>query len=161
MNVFSHLVPAIYFTMHFLSSMSGSADYAIFQTWQSRAFMGFSAIACSYDMWSSVAYHLFNTMGESFGESLLKYDLAGIVAVMLAFFIALSYTLFFEWSWERSIIMGVLTPTIISNFFVLFHPACRKDSMHCYKVFVISTTQVLLFLTAVIGRLYLCNEWQE
>ena len=61
-------------------------------------------------------------MGLSYGEVLLKYDLAGIVAVMLAFFVGLAYTLFYYWSWERNIILGVITPAVISNFFVLFHP---------------------------------------
>ena len=111
-------------------------------------------------MWTSVAYHLYNVMGPRQGEVLLKYDLTGIVAVMLACFLGIAYTIFYEWSFERNVIIGVLTPMLISNFFVLFHPACIKDSMHCYKVFVIASTQVLLYLTAIVGRVYLSTDYQ-
>ena len=108
----------------------GYADYAVFDQLESRAVMAFAAIACSFDMWTSVAYHLFNTMRVREGETLLKYDFTGIVAVMLAFFVGLAYKLFYRFSWERKIILAVITPTIIANFIVLFHPHFRKDAMH-------------------------------
>ena len=102
--------------------------------------MALAAFGCSFDMWTSVAYHLYNTMGRKAAEKLLAFDLSGIVAVMLSSFIVLAYHLFSDWSWERNLIMGVITPLIVSNFFVLFHSKCVKDSMHCCKVIVIAAT---------------------
>ena len=159
MNVYSHLLPALYFTLHLFQALGGYGDYEVFQNGPGRAFMTFSAIAFAFDMWSSVIFHLYNPMGQLEEETLLKYDLSGIVAVMLASFVGIAYPLFADYSWERSLIMGIITPTIITNFFVLFHPACRKDSMHCYKMVVIATTQVLLYATAIVGRLYLSTDY--
>lgn len=73
---------------------------------------------------------------------------------MLGCFVALAYHLFSDYSFERKLIMGVITPLIVTNFFVLFHPQCVKESMHCCKVIVIASTQVLLFSTAIAGRVY-------
>ena len=98
-------------------------------------------------------------MGAPMGQKLLTWDLSGIVAVMLAFFIVLAFHLFSDWSFERKLIMSVITPLIVSNFFVLFHPQCVKDSMHCCKVIVISATQVLLFSTAIAGRVYYGSDY--
>ena len=159
MNVFSHLAPALYFTIHFLLAVTGTASYSVLQTWQSRMFMALVAFGHSFDMWTSVAYHLYNTLGRQAAERLLAFDLSGIVAVMLGNFIVLAYHLFSDWSWERNLIMGVVTPLIVSNFFVLFHPKFLKDSMHCCKVIVIAATQVLLFSTAIAGRVYYGSDY--
>ena len=140
MNVFSHLGPAVYFMVHMVLALSGLGDYSVFQNWQSKLFMAFAALACSFDMWTSVAYHLFNTMGVKQGETLLKYDLSGIVAVMLSTFVVLAFNLFADWKDERMVILGVLTPLLLANFWVILHPSCAKDSMHCYKVIVIAVT---------------------
>ena len=78
---------------------------------------------------------------------------------MCSTFIVLAYNLFASWSYERTLIMAVITPLIISNFAVLFYPGCAKDSMHCFKVTIIALTQSCLFSTAIFGYLYLSNEF--
>ena len=55
--------------------------------------------------------------------------------------------------------MSVLTPLILSNFFVVFHPTCRKESMFCCKVTVIFSTLLSLLILVIIGRLFLCTEF--
>jgi len=104
-------------------------------------------------------YHLYNVMGPKQGAILLKYDLSGIVGVIGSTFIVLAFNLFAKWSYERNLIMAVVTPLIMSNFAVIFHPKCAHDSMHCLKVSVIALTQSCLFATAIIGYLYLSNEF--
>ena len=121
--------------------------------------MAGAAFACSFDMWTSVAWHLYNTMGQPDYDLLFAFDLSGIVACMLAFFVGLAYTLFHDWSWERNLIMLFVTPTIVTNFFVLFHPTFYKSEMYCCKVIIISTTQALLLCTAIYGRLFMSTEY--
>ena len=103
-------------------------------------------------------YHLYNVMGPKQGEILLKYDLSGIVGVMGSCFVVFAFNLFANWSYERNIIMAIVTPLIMSNFTVIFHPKCAQDSMHCFKVTIIALTQSCLLATAIIGYFYLSNE---
>ena len=90
----------------------------------------------------------------------LTYDLVGIVGVMLASLISIGFVLFDEYTEERNMLFMVMIPLILSNFVVLIHSKCRPVHMHNYKVFVISGTQIMGFLTAIIGRIYLSNEYQ-
>ena len=91
-------------------------------------------------MWSSVTFHLYNTMGNDLMVKFLTFDLVGIVGVTLASFISIGFVIFDEWSQERNLLFVVMVPLIISNFFALLHPKCKPVEMHCYKVLVIAST---------------------
>lgn len=63
MNVVTHLLPAVYFTVHIVLDVAGASHYEVLHTWQSKFLMALAGLGCSFDMWTSVAFHLYNTMG--------------------------------------------------------------------------------------------------
>lgn len=109
--------------------------------------MVFLGLACAFDMWSSVAFHLYNTMGHNEMVQFLTWDLVGIVGVMLATFVSIGFVIFDEWTQERNILFMVMVPMILSNFVALLHPKCKPVNMHYYKVFIVAFTQIMLFAT--------------
>lgn len=65
-NVFSALVPAIYFTLQMVQGLLGQGEYySGLKTLQSRLFLFIAAFSCVFDTWTSFAYHLYNPMGKS------------------------------------------------------------------------------------------------
>ena len=124
MNIFSHFLPALYFTWHAIAAVCSFGIYSELQQWQSTGFVTFLGLACAFDMWSSVIYHLYFTMGNDFMIKLLTFDLVGIVGVTLASFTSIGFVIFDEWSQERNILFAVMIPLIISNFFALLLPMC-------------------------------------
>ena len=159
-NVITALLPAIYFTYQLACGLFNFGEnHQRLQTWQSNIFMFLTGYSCSFDMWTSFIYHLYSPMGKHKCEKLLALDMAGICAVILSNFIVIAFYLFADWSQERLIIMSVFTPLILSNFLVIFHPACVKESMFCCKVMVIFTTLFSLLVLVIIGRLFLSTDF--
>ena len=161
MNVFTALVPALYYTLHLMLNLIGSAEYAPLQTWESKVLMAIIGFACAYDMWTSFIFHLYNSMGKHTCQKLLTIDMSGTVVVIGSTFISIAFRLFSEWSEERKIIMGVMIPMIICNFVGILHPAFAKESMHCSKVIMILTTLVLQLVILTIGKVYMSTPFTD
>lgn len=158
-NVFTHLLPSIYFTAQLVMVVGGFGYFAQFKSWESVALQALAGFGMAYDMWTSTIYHLYNAMGERQCETLLKWDMTGTIAIMSSSFIALFFNLFAEWSEERTLIMAVIIPLLVVNLVMLFVPACAGESMFCHKVIVIALTQICLFVAFGLGYLWTDNTF--
>ena len=123
--------------------------------------MAFVGLSCTFDMWSSVFYHLYHPMGKHTCQKLLGIDMAGIVAVMLSNFTVCVFHLFADWEEERKWSMIVMIPMLISNFFGVLHPACLKPSMLGIKVAMIFMSLLSLLAISVFGFVYMSSPFAE
>lgn len=158
--MFTHLVPALYFTVHLVTAIFQQGPYSLLgSSWQSTGFVAFAALASAFDNWSSVAYHLYNVMGPCANDKLLTYDLVGIVVVTLSHTIGIGFIIFDDWTTQRDIIVGTLAPAIVINIIVLLHPKCRSVDLHNYKVILITATQISTLIASLYGRFVLYNDY--
>ena len=97
-NVFSALIPALYFTWQLMLGLLSQGEHKSLQTQLSQVFMFLTGVSCTFDMWTSVIYHLYHPMGHHVCEKLLAIDMSGICAVILSDFIVIAFHLFSEWS---------------------------------------------------------------
>ena len=109
-------------------------------------------------MWTSVAYHLFNPMSYAWFETLLTFDLSGVMAVTGANTVVIAFHLYAEVSFERSVLLAVIVTLITSNIVAMFHKKCKTNSMHCFKVTMITSTVMLCFSSVIVARLFYSKQ---
>ena len=118
MNVYSHLIPGLYFILQLFLILTHQGVYSEYSSPSSTYNMAFGTLAIITCMIASSTYHLYGCMSEYHHYCLLKIDLIGIGIMIFGMTLCAVYVGFHNWEWERSIIMAVMGFLMVGNLLI-------------------------------------------
>ena len=128
MNIYTHLLPAVYFAIQLWQIIRGTGDYADFTLLSVRLTQLLAAISVFWCMVSSSIYHTYQCLGRESYTKLLRMDYIGISIMTLGQSFCIAYTGFHGRTETRAAMAALIVVLFISNLAFQLNPCYMKKS---------------------------------
>ena len=129
MNVYSHLLPAIYFAAHLLMNLISVAPYQGFTHWQTRAIIALGAVCILTCMTASTCYHLYMPMSAGVYQRLFTCDLVGIGVMIFGLTVVACWLGFHNYPGERMVVVICVGLLAVMHLLIQMTP-CYTDERY-------------------------------
>lgn len=153
MNVFTHLLPALYFLCELKDVLLGQGLYADFKNKSSVVTLVVAAVSIIFCMLSSSAFHLYLPLGRKYYLRLLRVDLVGIGIMIFGLTLSVAYVGLHNYERSKHITIALISALMVSNIVIQMTPCYGKDSFHFKRV--IMFVAMIVFCLALIAFLRL------
>jgi len=157
MNIYSHLLPGLYFLAQLPLIATRSHVYSVFDSTQSLVLMAIQASVIVFCMLASSIYHLFTPLSEEVYYSLLKLDLIGIGLMIFGLTLCAVFIGFHNFKSERNYVLIGMACLMVGNLIMQMTPCYTHDRFNgCRTAFYVLVLMVCLTL-ALVSRFYIAT----
>ena len=157
-NIWTHLLPGLYFLWQLLQIAFGIGVYGEFKTAQSTIIQAFEALLLIFCMFSSATYHAFSPLSNDINKRLLKIDLIGIGFMVFGLTIIGVYIGFHNWPFERNLIVCMMILLLLTNLIFQMTPCYIQDEYEWCRIAFYTFTVAISIGLALLGRFYFGTE---